>query len=201
MRRARIVRMEGHAERTKRVRFSTRIVRAAEMGARLEAEAILKDAEARRSQILDQANRQARAILDEADSTVAQAIVREVASVSQQLRQLLIASKADVEQLAIRVAEKIVRREVSRDPSVVEGVVSRMLDEAVNQRVLEIRVHPDDLLSLTQMQAAQEPAVAFVADDTISPGGCVVRTAVGEIDGRVETRLDAIRKVLFAEPE
>jgi len=61
-------------------------------------------------------------------------------------------------------------------------------------RRIAVRVNPADADALEEIAAP----VTIVPDASITAGGCVVETDLGSVDGRLETRLDALRAALEA---
>ena len=65
-----------------------------------------------------------------------------------------------------------------------------------------LRVHPEDLAALQQERAGWLAEIGSKADVrvTADPGvgryGCVVETAVGRLDARLQTQLDALEGAL-----
>jgi len=95
--------------------------------------------------------------------------------------------------LARKMAEKIVGH----------AVAARALDAAKPGREsVLLRVHPDDLASLAGTQAewlaeaSVKADVKLIADATVGRYGCVVETAVGRLDARLQTQLDALERAL-----
>src|SRR5207342_1705778 len=105
--------------------------------------------------------------------------------------------------LAIKMAEQIVGRAVSLAPEVMADIAGAAL-EACRPRGdwVRVRVHPDDAAAVTahkQALAARAPtasALEVVADSTVGRHGCVIETAVGRVDARLETQLAALERAL-----
>jgi flagellar assembly protein FliH len=101
--------------------------------------------------------------------------------------------------LALAAAERIVAREVSADPDIVLGVVRETLGAVDHPERLVVRVHPDAVARLDAEALAAlagTETVSVVPDAAISPGGCRVETGLGELDARMETRLDEVSRAL-----
>lgn len=103
--------------------------------------------------------------------------------------------------LALAIARRVVAREVAADPELVRDIVSEALGELDHPDQLTIRVHPGavDMLDPEQIAArAGLESAAILPDAAISPGGCRLETGLGELDARMETRLEEIAKALEA---
>ena len=105
-------------------------------------------------------------------------------------------------QLAKSIAEKIVRREIAADPSIPRHWVREALEMAAGASEVTVSLHPDDHKKIAEHvgplteSIARVAAPSFVADDAVSPGGCVVKTRHGTIDQRLETQLERIAEEL-----
>ncbi len=112
--------------------------------------------------------------------------------------------------LAVQIAEKIIRREVETDPTVVQRIAEDALRHAVDKHHLRIRVNPEDLETLQaaapELQAALDDIREFEivpdrrgGDRRMARGGCLIETESGIIDARIETQLEEVRERLTAE--
>jgi len=116
-------------------------------------------------------------------------------------------AEAELRTLAVRIAEKILGRQLTIDPSAVVDVAAEALRHAGEPRELVVRCATEDLEALERgkprlverCRAAQ--AVRFVADDRVARGGCIIETELGVVDARLSTQLDAIERALRGEPE
>lgn len=106
-------------------------------------------------------------------------------------------------ELALAVAAKVIAREVERDPTLVVGVVRDTLAELQDATVVRVRVHPEDhpLVAphwerLRQQRGSEQGTL--LADEHVSRGGCVVETAIGGVDGQLDTRLGQVAEAFEA---
>jgi flagellar assembly protein FliH len=137
----------------------------------------------------------------EAERAATSAALGGVLAALQEARESYVAAaEQDVVDLAIAIAEKIVGTAFAADPELVCSLVAGALRavEGGNGAVLE--VNPDDV-SLVQrwLDGSTLPLAAKIelrAERRIARGGCVVRTAEGEIDARVREQLDRAEEVL-----
>jgi flagellar assembly protein FliH len=107
--------------------------------------------------------------------------------------------------LAARMAEKIVGRAVALDPGVMAAIAAEALAACRTRGGgVQLRVHPDDLEAVEAARAALAAplggadALELVADESVGRHGCVVDTAVGRVDARLATQLEALRRALEA---
>jgi len=104
--------------------------------------------------------------------------------------------------LALMLAEKIVGGAVAAQPERVIDVVRGALRLLTDREGVVVVVNPDDY-EIVQMahddlcgSAGGFSALDVQSDRRIARGGAIVRTAVGEIDGTLETKLERAREVL-----
>ncbi len=101
-------------------------------------------------------------------------------------------------QLAVKIAERMVRREVARSPQITLDLVREALELAAGTQQMKIRLHPADFATLEGQvkRLAQEISrgtnAVIVPDETISRGGCRLETQHGVIDQQIETQLKRI---------
>ncbi len=105
--------------------------------------------------------------------------------------------------IAARMAEKIVGRAVALDPTIMASIAAEAVAACRTRGgVAQLRVHPDDLAAVAEARAALaearggEDALEIVADESVGRHGCVVDTAVGRVDARLTTQLEALSRVL-----
>lgn len=98
-------------------------------------------------------------------------------------------------ELAARMAEKLLRQELSSRPQATLTWVREALELAAGQSEILVRMHPEDRAafgeqaSLLAREIAGLGEVQVVADPMIARGGCRVDTRYGSIDQSIEARL------------
>lgn len=113
--------------------------------------------------------------------------------------------KAEVEiaQLAVAVAKKIIFREMFADPSIVGDIVQEAIRKVTDREEITVKVHPADLdfvLSRQDDFAKNIKGIRklkILADNAVSPGGCVIETPSGTVDARIESQLSEIEQSLL----
>jgi flagellar assembly protein FliH len=140
--------------------------------------------------------------------------------IDQQLQSLLAALQQAVQQIsqsrqawqrhwethgvkvAAAIAERIVRRELSRDPEIPLTLVREALQLATGGGRITVRLNPADHAALADRaaeltrQMSLVAAAQIVADPGVSPGGCRVETELGAVDNTLETQLARITEEL-----
>jgi type III secretion protein L len=152
---------------------------------------------------LEEARRRGR---DEGRAEAAAEMAALLADARAQAARLREASTPTAIALALKMAEKIVGRAVTLAPELMAEIAGAALEACRpgGDRV-RLLVHPDDAAAVTASRnalAARAPGAAaleIVADETVGRHGCVVETAVGRVDARLETQLAALERALLQE--
>lgn len=115
-------------------------------------------------------------------------------------------TEQDLLRLAVRLAEKIVGREIQRDNKAVVNIVAAALQNARQQEKLTVRVNPASLPLVESeignfASGGRTRFIDFVADPRVAVGGCLIESEVGTIDARLETQLRILERVLLAQSE
>jgi len=165
--------------------------------AQLQSEAAAREAQARQTGI--QEGRLAAS--EELASPLEQAAARlavEVDQLSGLRRKLRHEAEEDLVQLAVRIARRVIRRELTADPDAILGIVKAALDRVDAREILRLRVHPaDEPLIRTTLEERTVPGrVEVVPDSGLERGGVIVETARGDLDAAVESQLREIERGL-----
>ena len=116
-------------------------------------------------------------------------------------------AEAELRTLAVRIAEKILGRELALDANAVVDVAATAMRHAGEPRELVVRCAAEDLEALERgkprlVERCRAAQVArFVADERVPRGGCILETELGVVDARLSTQLEAIERALRGEPE
>lgn len=104
--------------------------------------------------------------------------------------------------LAIKIAEKIIRQNLEREPDVGKTWLKQSLELISRQERVTIELSPDAVQSLGPEVESLAGALGRVAETTVvsnselQQGECRVLTQYGEIDQRLKTQLDRIESEL-----
>jgi type III secretion protein L len=114
-------------------------------------------------------------------------------------------TEKDLLRLAVRLAERIVGREIEKDDQTIIEIISTALQNARQQEKLTVRVNPKDLPTI-EKQAERFASgrirfIDFVADPRVETSGCLIESEVGTIDARLETQLRVLERALLSQSE
>lgn len=109
---------------------------------------------------------------------------------------------AEVKDLSVAIAEKLVLKQLEADPDTVLGVVRDSLRHAAEAERVTVLVNPADL---ALVRAAKEDLLGvlqgterfeIVEADKVEPGSCLVETRTQVIDATRKSRLEDARSVM-----
>lgn len=139
-----------------------------------------------------QARQQLAAIAQRLSPLVSQAALSRDAS----LRNL----DEEVLTLVLAISRAVIRQEVQLAPETILLVAQEALSDMSAGPTVVLRIHPDDEAvlqpSLPMLGLPPSIQVSMVADSTISPGGCLVESGAGRVDGTIETRIERLGDLL-----
>jgi flagellar assembly protein FliH len=105
-------------------------------------------------------------------------------------------------QVSTAIAQRIIRRELTREPRIALDLVAEALRMATGTTEITLHVNPTDyehlgaqINRLAETLAQLTPS-DIVANPDISPGGCRIETKFGEIDHTIESQLRRIEQEL-----
>ena len=110
---------------------------------------------------------------------------------------------AQVKDLALGIARKILGRELATRPeAVVELVKEALAEKARQRREISLRVNPEDMEIIRENRSAlievlsRAKEISIREDPSVARYGVVIETDAGTIDAQLETQLDVIEGVL-----
>lgn len=120
---------------------------------------------------------------------------QELAALRPRLREQ---AEADLVRLAVAIARRVVRRELTIDPQAIRGLIQAALNELAVREVSRVRVHPEFAQMVRSLlgEAGRENAIEVLADPAMERGGVLFETAHGNLDASVETQLAEIERGL-----
>ena len=141
----------------------------------------------------------------EAGGRRAAAMLRRMTSTLEELgalrQQMIQQTERQMVQLALTIAKRILRREVTLDPDLTIAMARVALDRLGESSGATIRLHPEDY-AIAVAGAKDEwesEQVTVISDDKVSRGGCRIESAFGFIEASVEAQFEEIERVVLAE--
>jgi len=117
-------------------------------------------------------------------------------------KDLLRRYEAQLLDLAMVIARKIVHQELSQNPEVIATIAGETIREMPAKGPITLRVHPDDYqvlndkLPALQAEFEQLEQIQLVASEGLDRGSCILETPVGQVDAGLNTRFAEIRDAL-----
>jgi len=183
--------------------------------AKAEAQTILERAQADAERMITDAHEEAERIkaeaYDEAKSTGydegRQQGIAEfselVADFARRMRQIEDQAIPQLRDLALKIARKILGRELEFHPDAVIDIVKQALTEKARlRREVFLRVNPEDLAMIREHKAdlvevlSRCKEIGLREDPDVTRGGCIIETDAGIIDAQLETQLAVFERVL-----
>lgn len=183
------------------------VVKRAVVEARAEARRLLAEAEAEARRVREQAEGEARTRRERAYAEGREEALSELTELILDARQrrdaALAGAERDLLRLAVKLAEKIVGREIERDPAALADIVANALRHARQNETLTVRVSPADAPHVEAYRARLDPAgrarfLDIVADPRVGHGGCVIESESGTIDAQLDTQLRVLERALLS---
>lgn len=125
-----------------------------------------------------------------------------VQQLSQQTSAWLAVWRNQTVTLASRIAEKILRREMLDRDETLRVWMEEAIVSMREVRELRVLVHPDDFavagrfLQQLSKSVPQAAHVEIIPDPEVSSGGCIVRSAHGQLDLQLEAQLQRLMEQL-----
>lgn len=108
---------------------------------------------------------------------------------------------SEIAQMAVMVAEKIIKQEVSTNPEIVLNVTAETIKEmGKGHQSLVIKVNPSDASIVREHLPELYPygdaktSIVVIEDNSVEWGSCMVETNTGMIDARFTTQLAILKK-------
>ncbi len=112
-------------------------------------------------------------------------------------------SENDIVRLAIAMAERIVRREIRVNRSVLLTMAQAAARKLGDKCMVAVQMHPDDLQAITGSRAASEDGpLRLTPDSSVPLGACFVQSSFGTIDVGMDAQIrELVRELLGTDAE
>ncbi len=129
---------------------------------------------------------------------------RALSSAAARLDQASAAAAAEAEpvavELALRIAEKVLGGELEARPEAVLDVVRGALRRLTEPLPATLLVNPEDAVlvrdAIEELSTEHGGELTVREDRRVERGGCLVRTAAGEVDAQIRAQLERAAKVV-----
>lgn len=161
-----------------------------------KAAEIVAAAEAQRDEVFKKA-------VEEAKAEVNTQLTEELLRTKMQCAEMLKAMEPQIIELALKISAKIIGRDLERDPMVVAEIAATAIETARASKAMVLRVNPKDGATLRAQKSklmeliGRTVEISIRDDADVEPGGCVIQTEFGTIDGQIKTQYDMLRNVLL----
>ena len=174
--------------------------------ARQEARRIVEDANAYALQTRHEADESARLMKEQAYAEGYESGLNElhkhIFTARETHSRVLTETESELISLAIKVAEKLIGRELKQDAATAADIVATALRHARRSDVVTIRINPADFPAVDAARAKLDKAgraqfLDIVADKQVAIGGCLIESDSGTIDAQLDTQLRVLERALL----
>ena len=111
-------------------------------------------------------------------------------------------AKSEILKLSLKIAEQIIRSEISLNQGICMNIVTEAIGKITDRDNVIIKVNRVDLDYVKKNRDRLLEIIDGVKnlniheDTSVEPGGCIVETDLGYVDGRISTKLESISLAL-----
>lgn len=144
-------------------------------------------------------------VLDEMQQTMQKSLEKAqhlIQTAEQEVAQMFLDAERQIVEIALTVASKVLAREIEDNPTTILPILKEALGKVSDQEQIAIRVNPEDYEMVLmakrdlQLMVGRDNAISITADHTVALGGCVIETALGTVDARLDTKLELVHKAI-----
>jgi flagellar assembly protein FliH len=112
--------------------------------------------------------------------------------------------EAEIVQLSLAIAEKVIHLEATTNREVIRAVLKEAIKNITDRENMKIRVHPQDFHFMIEIKNDFLQSfdgirnMTFVEDESIQRGGAIIETLCGEVDARLDQQYDEIKAAMTA---
>jgi flagellar assembly protein FliH len=99
--------------------------------------------------------------------------------------------------LALAMAQRVVRRELSLDPDLLLVIARVAIDRLGERATAVVRLHPADHTVLSKGALEANGTIELVADPEVPRGGCRIQSAFGEVDAGIDAQIRELARELI----
>ncbi|MHC0038139.1 FliH/SctL family protein [Pseudoneobacillus sp. C159] len=105
-------------------------------------------------------------------------------------------------ELSYAISSQIIKQELESYPDKFMELIKQHILRFKEKEFITVCVHPEDFDFIQSQRALLlavvngETEIKIIPDHSVSPKGCIIRTAYGSIDARIDTQIEEIKKVI-----
>ena len=117
--------------------------------------------------------------------------------------QFLKNANRDLMDLAFKIAEKIIGKQLEIDPETIISIVKQAMQTVRQTKQLTIRVHPNDAKILKENEEELQEALGrqrildVMEDKKVQQGGLIIESEIGTVEAQLHTQLERLKKILL----
>lgn len=172
-----------------------------------QAQAIIEAANRKAAEIVAEAQGEREKVLDEAREEGRQEglteVTREWAENHRLRGEMLAKAEGEIVQLALKVAEKILGRDLERDPQLIVELCAKAIENVRNAKQLVLRLNPKDAAILREKRKGlmdllgRMTDIGIREDPDVALHGVVIETDSGVVDAQLSTQLEMLKNLLL----
>jgi len=115
-------------------------------------------------------------------------------------KELILNMDKEVLNLALNIAQKLILKEIKRDPEISLRLIKEALNYIAEGTELNIKVNPEEYKFLEENLLKYIPPsqkIKLIPDESISKGGIFIETSLGVIDATFEKRWKKLLEILL----
>jgi flagellar assembly protein FliH len=129
---------------------------------------------------------------------VLERLAREIGNLAECRKRVREETTAELVRLSVAIAARILHREITIDPSAVQGLIQAAFEKVQAREGLRIFIHPSHEAAvrgfIEQSGAAQK--LEIVADAALACGDLRIETSQGDLDASIDTQLREVERGL-----
>ena len=133
----------------------------------------------------------------------AQALGTAMMDISHLKETILTNSTSDMLRLVMAISKQVIHLEVKTNEDIIISVITQALQAAIKADEFHIKISPKDHAAVTEKKPLFLASISglknitFEADPSITCGGCLVESTLGQVDATVEAKLEKIYQELL----
>ncbi len=133
----------------------------------------------------------------------AQALGTALLDISQLKKTILTNSTSDMLRLVMAISKQVIHHETKTNGDVILSIITQALQAAIKADEFHIKISQKDHATVTENKPLFLASISglknitFEADPSITCGGCLVESTLGQVDATVETKLEKIYQELL----